>query len=74
MKTYRYTVFFSRQLLGYSVSVPAMPELSTFGDTLESARIMAKLTIRDFINGARQRREAIPQNVEPIREEIEVSV
>ena len=48
MKEYKYTVFFewakdeAYKNGAYNVRVPAMPEICTFGETLEEARTMAE--------------------------------
>ena len=43
MAEYHYTVFFEPlEEGGYNVVVPAIPEICTFGETLEEARGMAQ--------------------------------
>jgi len=63
-REYGYTV--SYQHLpedGYSVIVPAIPEICTFGETLAEARRMAKDAIRCFVQGARKTGEPIPKDI-----------
>ncbi|HVA62449.1 MAG TPA: type II toxin-antitoxin system HicB family antitoxin [Terriglobales bacterium] len=45
---------------GYGVSVPAIPEITTFGATLEEARGMAKDALRCFLESALEAGEPIP--------------
>ena len=50
MKVYNYTVLFEpMENGGYDVKVPAIPEICTFGDTLEEARDMAEDAIRCYL-------------------------
>lgn len=48
---------------GYGVIVPAIPEITTFGATLDVARAMAKDAIRCFLESALQTGEPIPHDV-----------
>ena len=75
MKSYNYTVIL--QPLpegGYSVLVPAIPEVCTFGDTIEEARQMAEDAIRCFIESALKTGEPIPDDVEPALEQVGVTL
>jgi len=75
MKAYNYTVIF--QPLpegGYEVIVPAIPEISSFGDTLAEAREMAEDAIRCFLESAMKTGEPIPKDIEPATERIEVTL
>jgi predicted RNase H-like HicB family nuclease len=45
---------------GYNVIIPAIPEICTFGATLEEAREMAKDAIRCFLESALKTGESIP--------------
>jgi len=75
MKSYNYTVVL--QPLpegGYSVLVPAIPEVCTFGDTIEEARQMAEDAIRCFIESALKTGESIPEDVEPALEQVGVTL
>jgi len=75
MKNYKYTVIFQRLPEGgYGVLVPAIPEICTFGETLEEARQMAGDAIRCFLESALKTGEPIPANVEPASEEVAVSL
>jgi len=75
MKVYNYTVIF--QPLpegGYGVIVPAIPEISSFGDTLAEAREMAHDAIRCFLESAMETGEPIPKDIEPATERVEVTL
>ncbi len=72
---YQYTVYFEPlDEGGYNVLVPAMPEICTFGATLEEARAMARDAIRCVLESVLKNGEPIPQDVEPARERVSVSV
>ncbi|HWG37526.1 MAG TPA: type II toxin-antitoxin system HicB family antitoxin [Terriglobales bacterium] len=67
---YGYTVVFEPlQEGGYSVVVPAIPEIATFGATLEEARGMAKDAIRCFLESALRTGEAIPEDISAVTTE-----
>lgn len=75
MKNYTYTVIL--QPLpegGFNVLVPAIPEICTFGESLDEARQMAEDAIRCFLESALQTGEAIPQDIEPALEQVAVTV
>ncbi len=77
MKEYRYTVLFEPLPEGgYNVVVPAIPEICTFGETLEEARAMAEDAIRCYLESAVQLGEEIPEDVqlseEPRKERLAV--
>ena len=74
MRLYQYTVFFEPQEGGFNVLVPAIPEICTFGETIEEAREMAKDAIRCYVESALKHGEAIPADVEPTKEQLAVSV
>ena len=75
MKAYNYTVVFERMPEGgYNVIVPAIPEICTFGETIEEAREMAKDAIRCYLESALETGEPIPQDVEPPTERLAVTV
>lgn len=62
MAEYNYSVLF-RPLPdggGFAVTVPAMPEICTFGSTLVEAREMARDAIRCVLESASMTGEAIP--------------
>jgi predicted RNase H-like HicB family nuclease len=48
---------------GFSVRVVAIPEICTFGETLEDAREMAHDAIRCFLESALKTGEPIPGDV-----------
>jgi len=79
MKEYRYTVFFEPlEEGGYNVVVPAIPEICTFGETLEKARAMAQDAIRCHLEGLIELGQEIPEDVtidkEPIKERLAVAL
>ena len=66
MTVYNYTVVYEKlQEGGYQVIVPAMPEICTFGGTIDEAREMAQDAIRCVLESARKLGEPIPAEVEP---------
>ena len=75
MKLYNYTVIF--ELLeegGYDVRVPAIPEICTFGGTLEEARKMAEGAIKCYLACALEQEEPIPADREVSFEKIAVAI
>jgi len=56
------------------VIVPAIPEICTFGDTLEEVREMAKDAIRCAIESALKEGEPVPQNADPTKELVTISI
>lgn len=55
---YEYTVVFeAAEEGGYVVTVPALPGLTTEGDTLEEARAMAVDAIRGYLESLRKHGE-----------------
>ena len=64
MAEYRYTVYFERVEGGFNIVVPAIPEICTFGATMEEAREMARDAIRCVLESAEQSGEAIPRDPE----------
>ncbi len=78
-KEYHYTVFFEPlEEGGYNVVVPAIPEICTFGRTLEEARAMAEDAIRCYLESAIQLGEGIPEDVtierEPLKENLAIKL
>jgi len=66
MKVYNYSVVFEPvDEGGYNVIVPAIPEICTFGDTLEEARVMVADAIKCYIESALIAKEPIPEDKEP---------
>jgi predicted RNase H-like HicB family nuclease len=59
---------------GYAVIVPAIPEITSFGETLAKARTMAQDAIRCFPESAMKTGEPIPKDVEPATERVEVTL
>lgn len=75
MKAYNYTVIFEPVAEGgYDVIVPAIPEICTFGNTLEEAREMAEDAIRCYLESALADNEPIPQDKKPAMERIAVKI
>jgi antitoxin HicB len=75
MKVYNYTVIFEPvEEGGYDVIVPAIPEICTFGATIEEAREMAEDAIRCYLESALEDNETIPQDKEPSLERIAVKI
>jgi predicted RNase H-like HicB family nuclease len=75
MKVYNYTVIFEPAAEGgYDVIVPAIPEICTFGSTIEEAREMASDAIRCYLESALANKEKIPQDKEPSLERIFVRI
>ena len=58
--------------------VPAIPEVCTFGETLDEARVMAADAIRCYLESAKQLGEDIPEDVrldrKPVGERLEVTL
>jgi predicted RNase H-like HicB family nuclease len=68
-KEYGYTVIYQRMPEGgYSVVVPAIPEICTFGQTLPEARRMAKDALRCFLESALKTGEPIPKGEDEFAE------
>jgi predicted RNase H-like HicB family nuclease len=60
---------------GYSSLVPAIPEICTFGETLEEAREMARDAIRCYLESALQTGEPIPSDISHVTtERVEVTI
>ena len=75
MKNYNYTVIlYPLPEGGFSVLVPAIPEICTFGENVEEARRMAEDAIRCFLESALQTGEPISQDIEPALEQVAVTV
>ena len=71
---YEYTVLFEPEDGGFSVIVPAIPEICTFGETLEEARAMAVEAIRCYLESALEHGEPIPRDHQPRAEKLAVAV
>lgn len=79
LSQYQYTVIFEpAEEGGYNVVVPAIPEICTFGESLEEAREMAIDAIRCYLESAFKLGEDIPRDVilenEPIKESLAVTI
>ena len=75
MKVYNYTVIFEPvEEGGYDVIVPAIPEICTFGSTIEEAREMAEDAIRCYLESVLEDNEKIPKDKEPSLERIAVKI
>jgi antitoxin HicB len=70
LKEYGYTTIFEPMPEGgFSILVPAIPEICTFGDTIEEAREMARDAIQCYLESALQNGEPIPSDLAPVRTE-----
>jgi len=75
VKIYNYTVVFEPVPEGgYNVVVPAIPEIITFGETLEEAKSMAEDAIACYIESALKAHEPIPEDRQPSIERIAVKI
>jgi antitoxin HicB len=76
MREYGYTTIFEPLPEGgYSVLVPAIPEICTFGKTLEEAREMARDAIRCYLESALKTGEPIPSDLAQVTtERVEVTI
>ncbi len=84
MKLYKFTAVFTpdeEDKDAFNVSVPALPEICTFGDSIEEARFMAQDALELDVLSRLEEGEEIPQDCMPekvskgaIVEEILVSV
>lgn len=72
---FKYTVLFEPLPEGgFNVIVPAIPEICTFGRTLTEARAMARDAIRCYLESALKNGEPIPQDADPSKEQLTVSI
>jgi antitoxin HicB len=75
MSEYSYTVLFEPVPEGgYNVIVPALPEICTFGETLDEAREMAVDAIRCVLESMRNDNESIPSDIEPAHEKLAITL
>lgn len=76
MAEYGYTtVFEPLPEGGFSVLVPAIPEICTYGETLEEAREMARDAIRCYLESAIQTGEQLPADIGNVTTElVEVTI
>jgi antitoxin HicB len=77
---YQYTVYFEPLLEGgYQVVFPAIPEIITFGQTLDEAREMARDALRCHLEGLMEDGEPLPfennsPKETPIKETLAITV
>lgn len=76
MAEYGYTTIFEPLPEGgFSVLVPAIPEICTYGESLEEARLMARDAIRCYVESAMKAGDPIPADVSDVTtERVAVSV
>ena len=75
MNEYSYTVIYEKLPEGgYNVFVPAIPEICTFGETVDEARVMAQDAIRCVLEDAQKLNEPMPADIEPSTERIAVTL
>ncbi len=79
MTDYNYTVYFEPIAEGgYQVVFPSIPEIVTFGNTIEEAREAAQEALRCHIEGLIKDGEGIPIETaslgEPIKETVAISI
>jgi antitoxin HicB len=73
--TFNYTVVYEQLSTGgYNVIVPAIPEIITYGETIEEAREMAADAIRCFLESAIETGEPIPEEIAPAVEQLAVTL
>ncbi|MGA2739447.1 MAG: type II toxin-antitoxin system HicB family antitoxin [Bryobacteraceae bacterium] len=75
-REYGYTVVFEPLPEGgFNVFVPALPEICTYGETMEEARAMARDAIQCYLESALETGEHIPGDVkELLTERVEVTI
>lgn len=59
---------------GYSVTVPALPEVATQGETVEEALAMAREAIELSLEVRRDEGDPIPADVSPLEQRIHVEI
>lgn len=79
MAEYRYSVIFEPLVEGgYQVVFPAIPEIVTFGESLEEARRMAADALRCHLEGLAKDGEAFPTEprplAPPVKEELAIAL
>ncbi|MEK9143521.1 MAG: type II toxin-antitoxin system HicB family antitoxin [Patescibacteria group bacterium] len=69
MKLYKFTTVFIPEAGedGYTVSVPAFPEIATCGDSVEEARFMAQDALELVVLSRLEEGESIPADMKPTR-------
>jgi len=75
VKIYNYSVVFEPVTEGgYNVIVPAIPEICTYGETLEEAKTMAEDAIKCFLESVLEAKEPIPEDRKPSIKKIAVII
>lgn len=71
-----YTVILTPELEagGYSVTVPALPEVATQGETVEEALAMAREAIELSLEVRRDEGDPIPADVAPLEQRVHVEI
>jgi predicted RNase H-like HicB family nuclease len=69
MQFYKFTILMIPEKEGkeiyYNVSVPALPEITTFGDSIKEARFMAQDALELVVLSRLEEGEAIPADKKP---------
>lgn len=75
MKLYNYTVIYEPTAEGgFNVVFPAIPEICTFGETIEEAKTMAEDALRCYLESALEANETIPEDKEPAIDRLAVQI
>jgi predicted RNase H-like HicB family nuclease len=79
MTEYRYSVIYEPQVEGgFQVVFPAIPEIITYGESLEEARQMAADALRCHLEGLAKDGEAFPVEpgplAAPVKEELAIAL
>ena len=79
MTEYRYSVIYEPQVEGgFQVVFPAIPEIITYGATLDEARTMAADALRCHLEGLAKDGEAFPAEPgalpAPVKEELAIAL
>lgn len=71
-----YTVILTPELEagGYSVTVPALPEVATQGETVEEALAMAREAIELSLEVRRDEGDPIPADIAPLEQRVHVEI
>ena len=73
IKTSRYTALFQKEKKGgYTVIVPLLPGLITYGSTLEKAKEMAEEAIELYIESLKAHKEEIPSEDDVFYTQIQI--
>jgi antitoxin HicB len=59
---------------GYSVTVPALPEVTTQGETVEEALAMAREAIELSLEVRRDEGDPIPPDISPLEQRIHIEI